>query len=132
MSKQKASRRVAAAAIALVVGVSAAACGVREGTVIEKDHDRAWTQHTTRTVYDQVNCRMVTTSSGTGRNLRSSTTQKCDQRSRQVPDTIRHPESWELTLRNDEGETGEVAVSRSTYNSIDIGDYYTPDGKRNR
>lgn len=109
----------------LILGAIAAACGVREGRVIEKDHDKAWTQHTTRTVYDQVNCRNVKTSTGTGTTRRTTTTQKCDRRAREVPQTIRHPESWELTLRNDEGETGEVSVSRSTYDRVDIGDYYS-------
>lgn len=126
IARERRRRRQRAAALALllvlVVGIFAGACGISEGTVVDKGHRGAWTEHTTRTVYDRT-CYPTTRMGSDGR---MTTSQQCTSTPRYVPDTIYHPEKWWLDLRNSEGETGTVGVSETTYNATDVGDYYPP------
>ncbi len=126
LARERRRRRLRVTAIALllvlVVGIFAGACGISEGTVVDKGHRAAWIEHTTRVVYDQT-CRPTTRMGADGR---MTTSQQCTSTPRYVPDTIYHPEKWWLDLRNSEGETGTVGVSETTYNATSVGDYYPP------
>jgi hypothetical protein len=93
-------------AVAVVSGVvlALAACGIRSGVITERTYEESYTNQ---------NCRWVTT--GGGGKLPAQQTYQCQP--------IHEPERWGFWL-SDDGDTGWVEVSRTTWDSYAVGDQY--------
>lgn len=99
-------RRLATAGAAIGLVATIAACGPAasiSGTVVDKEFDKG-------------GCKKTTTIIMSGKTPVPVTKKKCTA------------DEYEIDVRQDNGETVEVDVSRSTYDRIRIGDRY--DGRR--
>lgn len=107
--------RTRLAVLTLTALVTLTACGatVTSGTITGKDHDNAEVKTT------RVCDRYTTTRSGTGK--RARTTRTCAHYGTR---TRTEPESWEFTLRDKDGNTGEVDVTEDEYDRYQVGDKY--------
>jgi len=96
-----------AVAVALATAAALTACGITEGTVTDKDHDDG---------YYQTRCHTVVVAPARG-TTPARTRQDCRQE--WVP-----RDRWSFELRNSEGDTGTVTVTRTEYDAYDVGDHY--------
>ena len=95
---------IVASSLALV-----AACGwTGTGTVVQKDYDKAWTQHGTK---------QVCTTYGTPDRPQKS----CSD----VPDNHYWPESFQVQVKDGEGKKHWVDVPEREYDSLEVGDTFT-------
>lgn len=113
--------------IPFMLALVLSACGVDSGEIIDKDFQEAYTSQEQRDV-TRYQCDTVYTTVYTNGTPRQQSSQHCYNRvigTRTVD--VRHDAEYTFTLRNEEGDEGTVNVSGRTYDSYDIGDFYSKD-----
>jgi hypothetical protein len=92
---RRTARPVLATAVAAGLLALVTGCGddVKHGTVVEKEHESAHTEY-----------------------------KRVKKNGKYRTKKVRHSECWELELRDKNGKTGDICVSRDDYNRVEIGD----------
>lgn len=101
------------------------ACGVNDGTVYDKEYIAAYDEQYQEPVYRQ-DCGMkYGFNPATGK---YSYFHSCDSVFSHFETRTRHHKACpKIRIRNDEGDTGSMCVSKHRFDKLDVGDYYDKD-----
>ena len=115
-------RRILAAFIVpMALVMSACGASVTAGTVVEKNFTEA---HTTQEEIMEQECEKEKRTTGTGKSKKTSYVNECEMEPTGEFEDVEHPAEYVLVLEDEEGNTGEVSVDESEYNSVEEGDFF--------
>lgn len=121
-------RKTILSSLAGVLLFATAACGVSEGTVIDKEFTPEWVEQVEQDVTEQ-ECEWDTDTKTTYVNGKPKTTTskkyECEDVvvGTEMVDKV-HPDQWEITVENEDGDTGVLDVTQEEFESVEIGEFF--------
>ena len=121
-------RKITSFVVAAMLGFALTACGVSEGTVIDKEFIPEWTEQVEQDVTEE-QCEWDTDTKRVkvGKTYTTKTTKEYECEDvvvgTEMVDKV-HPDKWEITVENEDGDTGVLDVTEAEFESVEVGDFF--------